>query len=87
MNVTENDVSLFGFADKESQTMFRDVYKRQATYDRMCLVNDAVYIAKYKDGTHAGEWTATGTQFQVPYVFKKLFSKEHRGNIQFRMMP
>ena len=23
MNVTENDVSLFGFADKESQTMFR----------------------------------------------------------------
>lgn len=46
------------------------------TYDRMCLVNDAVYIAKYKDGKHAGEWTATGTQFQVPYVFKKLFSKE-----------
>jgi hypothetical protein len=42
----------------------------------MCLVNDAVYIAKYKDGKHAGEWTATGTQFQVPYVFKKLFSKE-----------
>ena len=23
-----------------------------------------------------GEWTATGTQFQVPYVFKTLFSKE-----------
>ena len=22
------------------------------------------------------EWTATGTQFQIPYVFKKLFSKE-----------
>ena len=42
----------------------------------MCLVNDAVYIAKYKDGKHAGEWTATGTQFQVPYVFKTLFSKE-----------
>ena len=38
----------------------------------MCLVNDAVYIAKYKDG----KWTATGTQFQIPYVFKKLFSKE-----------
>jgi hypothetical protein len=42
----------------------------------MCLVNDAVYVAKYKDGKHAGEWTATGTQFQVPYVFKSLFSKE-----------
>ena len=39
---------------------------------RYSLVNDAVYIAKYKDGG----WTATGTQFQVPYVFKTLFSKE-----------
>ena len=51
-------------------------FEHEATYDRMCLVNNAVYIAKYKDGKHAGEWTATGTQFQIPYVFKKLFSKE-----------
>ncbi len=51
-------------------------FEHEATYERMCLVNDAVYIAKYKDGRHAGEWTATGTQFQVPYVFKTLFSKE-----------
>lgn len=51
-------------------------FEHEATYDRMCLVNDAVYIAKYKDGKHAGEWTATGTQFAVPYVFKTLFSKE-----------
>lgn len=51
-------------------------FEHEATYDRMCLVNDAVYIAKYKDGKHAGEWTATGAQFQIPYVFKKLFSKE-----------
>lgn len=47
-------------------------FEHEATYDRMCLVNDAVYIARYEDG----EWTATGTEFQVPYVFKKLFSKE-----------
>ena len=47
-------------------------FEHEATYEKMCLVNDAVYIAKYKDG----DWTATGTQFQVPYVFKKLFSKE-----------
>lgn len=51
-------------------------FEHEATYDRICLVNDAVYIAKYKDGKHAGEWTATGTQFQIPYVFKKLFSHE-----------
>ena len=47
-------------------------FEHEATYEKMCLVNDAVYIAKYKDG----DWTATGTQFQVPYVFKTLFSKE-----------
>ena len=51
-------------------------FEHEATYEKMCLVNDAVYIAKYADGKHAGEWTATGTQFQVPYVFKTLFSKE-----------
>ncbi|MDR2774881.1 MAG: hypothetical protein LBC19_09095 [Tannerella sp.] len=36
----------------------------------------ARYIAKYKDGKHAGKWIAVGSQFAVPYVFKKLFSKE-----------
>ena len=51
-------------------------FEHEATYEKMCLVNDAVYIAKYKDGKHAGEWTATGKQFQVPYVFKTLFSHE-----------
>jgi hypothetical protein len=38
----------------------------------MCLVNDAVYIAKYQDG----DWTATGAQFAVPYVYKTLFTRE-----------
>ena len=47
-------------------------FEHEATYEKMCLVNDAVYIAKYDNG----KWTATGTQFQVPYVFKTLFSKE-----------
>ena len=66
-------------------------FEHEATYDRMCLVNDAVYIAKYADKDEcekqygycpgdnkkkSGTWTATGTQFQIPYVFKKLFSKE-----------
>lgn len=47
-------------------------FEHEATYEKMCLVNDAVYVAKYKDG----DWTATGAQFQVPYVFKTLFSHE-----------
>jgi hypothetical protein len=66
-------------------------FEHEATYEKMCLVNNAVYITKYLDADTAkaqygyipeknekkgGKWTATGTQFQVPYVFKTLFSKE-----------
>lgn len=46
-------------------------FEHEATYDRFCLVNDAVYIAKKGD-----EWIAVGSQFQHPYVFKTLFSGE-----------
>lgn len=54
-------------------------------FDRICLVNNAVYIAKLADDDpeDPGKWTATGTQFAVPYVFKTLFSKEP---IQFNDM-
>lgn len=47
-------------------------------FEKFCLVNDAVYIAKCAkdDPETPGEWTATGLQFQIPYVFKKLFSHE-----------
>lgn len=53
-------------------------FENEATYDRLCLVNDAVYIAheSYKSPHKPNQWTATGTQFQIPYVFKTLFSKE-----------
>lgn len=66
-------------------------FEHEATYEKMCLVNNAVYIAKYQDADTAkaqygyipeknekkgGHWTATGAQFQVPYVFKTLFSHE-----------
>lgn len=47
-------------------------FEHEATYERMCLVNNAVYIAKYDNG----EWTATGKQFAVPYVYKTLFTHE-----------
>lgn len=50
-------------------------FEHEATYDKICLVNNAVYIAKVQNEKD-GEWSATGTQFQVPYVFKTLFSHE-----------
>jgi hypothetical protein len=46
-------------------------FEHEVTYEKFCLVNDAVYIAKTEKG-----WTATGAQFQEPVVFKTLFSKE-----------
>lgn len=73
-------------------------FEHEATYDKMCLVNNAVYIARYDDvdncmakygyvpgdvKDHPLTWTATGKQFQVPYVFKTLFSREP---IQFKDM-
>lgn len=54
-------------------------FEHEATYEKMTLVNDAVYIAKYgwaAKKSKIGKWDATGAQFQVPYVFKTLFSKE-----------
>lgn len=47
-------------------------FETEAEFDRFCIVNDAVYVAYEKESG----WTATGTQFQIPYVFKKIFSKE-----------
>ena len=51
---------------------FGYTFEHEATYEKFCLVNDAVYIAKEKDG----QWTAVGKEFQHPYIFKTLFSKE-----------
>lgn len=52
-------------------------FEWEATYDKMCLVNDAVYIARYRnDDGSVGDWTATGAEFAEPFIFKTLFSKE-----------
>lgn len=46
-------------------------FEHEATYDEFVLFNDAVYIAKEND-----VWSATGAQFQHPYVFKNILSHE-----------
>ena len=66
-------------------------FEHEATYSKICLVNKAVYIARFADPKwceeHYGyvpkensespmQWTATGAQFQHPYVFKTLFSHD-----------
>ena len=63
---------LKSFKVNHSVTCYGYTFEVESQYERFCLVNDAVYIAKEQNG----DWTATGKQFQVPYVFKKLFSHE-----------
>ena len=56
---------------KEHGARYGYEFEHETTYDQLCLVNDAVYIARKGD-----QWTAVGSQFQHPYIFKTLFSGE-----------
>lgn len=47
------------------------IFEHETTYEKFCLVNDAVYIAKDKNG-----WIAVGSEFSHPYVYKTLFTKD-----------
>lgn len=69
---TEDDIQkVIEFGKKYGYT-----FEHEATYRKFCLVNDAVYIAS-KIGKDGGiKWDAVGAQFQHPYVYKALFSKE-----------
>lgn len=40
-------------------------------YEKFCLVNDAVYVARKGE-----DWITVGAQFQQPYVRKALFTRE-----------
>ena len=67
------------------------VLEFEGLIEKMCLVNGSTYIAKFAtqekcmdmfgcipsdNKKYGGEWSATAKQFQIPYVFKTLFSKE-----------
>lgn len=105
IKIADADIDIIKFCENFAKK-YGYTFEHEATYNRMCLVNDAVYIAKYDtieqsigkygekyvnesndiladNKEHPGDWTATGTQFQVPYVFKKCFSKQ---DIEFRDM-
>ena len=90
IKIPEADNEIINFV-MEFGKKYGYTFEHEATYDRMCLVNDAVYIAKYaskewcneqygyipeKNEKKPGKWDATGTQFQVPFIFKTLFSHD-----------
>ena len=47
-------------------------FDHEAHYKKLCLIDKAQYIAQDEEGN----WTATGKEFQIPYIFKALFTKE-----------
>ena len=55
-------------------------FEHEATYSKMCIVDDAQYVAYEVEAD--GEkletpfWTVTGAKFASPYLFKNLFSHE-----------
>jgi hypothetical protein len=67
-------------------------FEHEASYDRICLINDSVYIAKYMTPERCNKlygyvpgdnmdhqndpWTATGARYAEPFIFKTLFSHE-----------
>lgn len=59
---------VFNFGSKYGYT-----FEHEKTYDKLCLVNDAVYVARTGPPEKV-DWTAVGAQFKVPYVYKTLFT-------------
>lgn len=66
-------------------------FEHEATYEKMCQINDADYVAKYLSASECeklygyipgdnreeeGHWTTTGAKFADPFVFKTVFTKE-----------
>ncbi len=47
-------------------------FEHEMTYDKLCLVNDAVYVAR--KNAPEPNYTAVGAQFQHPVVYKTLFT-------------
>lgn len=64
---------IYEFGEKYGYT-----FEVEAEWEKICLVNNAVFVGKQtvKSPQAPGKWTATGKQFQEPYVFKKIFSHE-----------
>lgn len=81
-----NDI--LGFIDKFGE-FYGYEYEVEHTWCKLCLVNNAVFIGRHdlddpdyisdpegSEKSYPDRWEAVGTQFQVQYVFKSLFSHQ-----------
>ena len=68
VNPTDDDIDFVTRFGEE----YGYAFELESIYSKLCLVNNAVYIAKDMDN----HWTAVGAEFSHPVVFKSLFSQE-----------
>lgn len=80
VHIKTDSIKIANFDDEVIDLVYRFgekygyTFEHEETYEKFCLVNDAVYVAR--TGGNDSHWTATGAQFKVPYVFKTLFDGE-----------
>lgn len=76
IKIAEPDDKIISFI-KEFGLSYGYTFEVEEEFERLLLVNDAVYVGKLKEPDDDGlYWTATGAEFKRPYVFKSLFSKQ-----------
>ena len=78
IKIPDGDEEIIDFCIEFAQK-YGYTFEHEATYEKMCLVNNAVFIAKYdwaEKKRLIGQWDAVGAQFAEPYVFKTLFTQE-----------
>lgn len=86
-NATEDIINFV----KDFGEYYGYIFEHEATYEKMCLVDKANYVAKYssvescmnkynyipdKNSKKSLQWTVTGDNFAHPYIFKTLFTHE-----------
>lgn len=98
IKIANADIDIINFC-MEFAKKYGYEFEHEATYDKICLIDKAQYIARYATverccdiygeeyvnsskstvkecKKHGGQWTATGAEFQRPYIFKTMFSNE-----------
>lgn len=77
IKIVNPDNDIFNFVMDYGQK-YGYTFEIEHKFEKICLVNNSTYIAKLAadDPDDPGKWTATAAEFQHPFVFKPLFSKE-----------
>lgn len=80
IKVVNPDEKLQKFID-EFGKQYGYLFEVEHKFEKICLVNRAVYIGKYSDPDYDKDgneiwWDATGAEFAHPYIFKSLFTHE-----------